>query len=142
MKLQHARVGIWCFFIRVWTRLVRVFLRTQEGKVFPSPQNRLSLGSRGDSFYEYLLKDALFSAESAAEALNASRVEELCQWTIQHFRRVLTLPCLKQLSDGANFSDQAEDPLTKKLWSAFRAKLPGLFAEGRPPVPWHHGRNQ
>lgn len=73
----------------------------QDGKAFPSAQNRLSLGSRGDSFYEYLLKDLIFSA------------------------------------------DVAEDKLTKKLWSSFRAKLPGLFAEGHqvdrtPGSSWPH----
>jgi len=31
-----------------------------DGKAFPSADNRLSMGSRGDSFYEYLLKDSLF----------------------------------------------------------------------------------
>ena len=95
MKLKHAHVGIWCFFIQVWS-FFHVSFRTQEGKAFPSPQNRLSLGSRGDSFYEYLLKDALFSAESAAEALNASRIEEFCHHpTMQTL--TLTLTCLNQL---------------------------------------------
>eukprot|EP00971_Amphidinium_carterae_P300708 5974906-Amphidinium_carterae.1 len=32
-----------------------------EGQVYPSSENRLSMGSRGDSFYEYLLKDWVFS---------------------------------------------------------------------------------
>ena len=35
--------------------------RTPQGNAFPSPQNRVSLGSRGDSFYEYLLKEKVFS---------------------------------------------------------------------------------
>jgi len=37
---------------------------TKDGSFFPSSQNRLSLGSRGDSFYEYLLKDSLFVGAS------------------------------------------------------------------------------
>lgn len=34
-----------------------------DGAAFPSPENRLSLGSRGDSFYEYLLKDSIYCGE-------------------------------------------------------------------------------
>ncbi|CAK9068469.1 2-alpha-mannosidase (ER alpha-1 [Durusdinium trenchii] len=76
-----------------------MIMLTPLGHVFPSPQNRVSLGSRGDSFYEYLLKEAVF-AKNQSYSL---------------------------------------DPLPKKLWSSFRAKLPELFAEAqrvtRPPGP-------
>ena len=40
-------------------------LRKADGTAFGSPENRISLGSRGDSFYEYLLKDSLFSGQEA-----------------------------------------------------------------------------
>ncbi|CAE8676562.1 unnamed protein product [Polarella glacialis] len=36
-----------------------------DGRAFPAPDNRISVGGRGDSFYEYLLKDALFSGDKA-----------------------------------------------------------------------------
>eukprot|EP00930_Biecheleria_cincta_P082580 TRINITY_DN72296_c0_g1_i1.p1 TRINITY_DN72296_c0_g1~~TRINITY_DN72296_c0_g1_i1.p1 ORF type:complete len:863 (+),score=137.31 TRINITY_DN72296_c0_g1_i1:285-2591(+) len=60
-----------------------------DGHAFPSTENRISLGSRGDSFYEYLLKDALFSGQQA-------------------------------------------DPLTHRLWKAFKATLPQLLIEVSP----------
>ncbi|CAE7480783.1 Man1b1 [Symbiodinium sp. CCMP2592] len=41
-----------------------ILLRS-DGSTFASPENRISLGSRGDSFYEYLLKDSLFAGEHA-----------------------------------------------------------------------------
>lgn len=34
-----------------------------DGNAFPSQENRISLGSRGDSFYEYLLKDWIFTGK-------------------------------------------------------------------------------
>jgi len=34
---------------------------TADGQPVPSPENRISMGSRGDSFYEYLVKDWVFS---------------------------------------------------------------------------------
>ncbi|CAJ1385236.1 unnamed protein product [Effrenium voratum] len=39
--------------------LVAILLQ-KNGDVYAVPDNRISLGSRGDSFYEYLLKDNLF----------------------------------------------------------------------------------
>mmetsp|Transcript_13146 Transcript_13146/g.24231 ORF Transcript_13146/g.24231 Transcript_13146/m.24231 type:complete len:914 (-) Transcript_13146:51-2792(-) len=42
-------------------RGIAPIMLSSEGQTFPSPENRLSMGSRGDSFYEYLLKDWVFS---------------------------------------------------------------------------------
>mmetsp|Transcript_118739 Transcript_118739/g.236527 ORF Transcript_118739/g.236527 Transcript_118739/m.236527 type:complete len:949 (-) Transcript_118739:121-2967(-) len=37
-----------------------------DGNPFPSTENRISMGSRGDSFYEYLLKDIVWSGDEVS----------------------------------------------------------------------------
>jgi len=64
-----------CTYMVPHTEVLKVVNRTAElesrglatimlqpdGTPFPSTENRISLGSRGDSFYEYLLKDNIFA---------------------------------------------------------------------------------
>lgn len=70
-----------CSFVGPQEEVLRIVNRTAEletrgfapillkpdGSAFPSHDNRISLGSRGDSFYEYLLKDVVWSGEEAGQ---------------------------------------------------------------------------
>ncbi|CAE7257631.1 MNS3 [Symbiodinium natans] len=51
--------------LELQNRGLAAILLKADGTAFGSPENRISLGSRGDSFYEYLLKDSLFSGQEA-----------------------------------------------------------------------------
>lgn len=44
---------------------VAPIMLSQDGKAFGSPENRISMGSRGDSFYEYLLKDWIMTGKES-----------------------------------------------------------------------------
>merc|ERR1719379_2782375 len=37
-----------------------------DGTAYPSYENRISMGGRGDSFYEYLLKDWIYMGEEVS----------------------------------------------------------------------------
>lgn len=73
------------------SRAFAPILLRPDGSAFPSAENRISIGGRGDSFYEYLLKDWVFSGQE---------VNPLTVLLWETFRK--HLPGLLVLADPAN----------------------------------------
>lgn len=95
-----------------------------DGAAFPSGENRISIGGRGDSFYEYLLKDWVYSGEE---------VSPLTVLLWETFRK--HLPGLLVLADPAkaaetraNISEIATEP---RSWMAAFSGRPDTLRRTR-----------
>jgi hypothetical protein len=98
-----------------------------DGQAYPSWENRISLGGRGDSFYEYLLKDWIWSGEE---------VNPLTRSLWDTFRK--QLPSLLVLADPAKAATAHES--TYKMAPEPRSWLGSL--SGRPDTPWQTKRRR
>eukprot|EP00929_Paragymnodinium_shiwhaense_P102645 TRINITY_DN65859_c0_g2_i1.p1 TRINITY_DN65859_c0_g2~~TRINITY_DN65859_c0_g2_i1.p1 ORF type:complete len:924 (-),score=165.54 TRINITY_DN65859_c0_g2_i1:139-2910(-) len=63
-------------------------LLMNDGKPLNSPENRISLGGRGDSFYEYLLKDAVWTGKGSENATTQRLWTSFCSRMHQLFVEV------------------------------------------------------
>ncbi|CAE7250652.1 MAN1B1 [Symbiodinium sp. CCMP2592] len=104
-----------------------ILLRS-DGSTFASPENRISLGSRGDSFYEYLLKDSLFAGEHA---------DPLARTLWNSFRRKLPELLVEVDPQPAASRRKRRRSPKEEVPRGFAGSLGGWYESWREwPTPW------